>query len=158
MLCLFLSFLPLVCLVSAVVFYLRKMSVMSVKSKCEMMWSAGFGRKPQDGKNITQGDLHFWIRDKDGNIIDPTPCDYDGKKHYRPFKEAEQRKWLMFWWNMWKNHPNKQIMKATLYENPEERRCMYNCFAYLRHHKDCKIVVGSLGYELSKRRIFWEFG
>ena len=131
---------------------------MDLSQTAKQMWAMGYGRNPQSGKDVSHGDLHFWLVDKDGNIIDPTPSAYPYKKHYRPFKNEYQKKFLDFWWNMWKTHPHKNIMKKLLYTNPQDRKCMYNCFVYLRHHKDCKIVIGSLGFELSKGSVFWEFG
>ena len=106
---------------------------MDLSQTAKQMWAMGYGRNPQSGKDVSHGDLHFWLVDKDGNIIDPTPSAYPYKKHYRPFKNEYQKKFLDFWWNMWKTHPHKNIMKKLLYTNPQDRKCMYNCFVYLRH-------------------------
>jgi hypothetical protein len=120
----------------------------------------GLGRKPQDGRSngaMNMSDCHFWLVDKEGNIIDPTPPEYDRKRHYKPFK-YNQKIYFKFWWNQYKKHPRKQYMLDNYYENPEKCKCMYNVFVYWKKHKDCKIVVGSLGYELNRGSIFWEFG
>ena len=122
-----------------------------------MMMEMGIGLEPQDGKAHSNTSLHFWLVDKDGNIIDPTPPAYKGKRHYRAFK-YNQKSFLTFWWNKWKTHPKKKLMTETLYEAPLPRKCMYNVFVYWKKHKDCKIVIGSLGFQEGNGRIFWEFG
>ena len=128
--------------------------------KMNIAYAMGEGIAPQDTPRNNH-DLHFWLEDKDGNIIDPTPVvnNRTQKRHYRPFKFGQKAvlKYYMKRYNKQKKE-DKKVITDFLYEFPQDRNCASNCIAYWLKHKDCKIVVGSMGFELSKGRVFWEFG
>jgi hypothetical protein len=124
----------------------------------KMSYSMGLGHEPKDEPD-NYGDLHFWLVDKEGNIIDPTPPAFEGKRHYRAFKSGQKGAFNHFWSKLMKNpKQTRKAMMEFLYENPQDRNCPNNCFAYWKKHKDCKIVVGSLGFEIGRGCVFWEFG
>ncbi len=141
---------PVVCYIN------KKLTQKIMSAVCRSAWEMGCGREPQNGKGVGTGDLHFWLEDKEGNIIDPTPPAYSGMKiHYRVFQH-DKKKFFDYWWGEWKKMPKAQ--KEQLYKNPVARRCMFNVFAYWKKHKDCKICIGSQGFEFEAGKIFWEFG
>ena len=119
----------------------------------------GVGRENQDGSELNFNDSHVWLVDENGNIIDPTPPAYQGERHYKPFK-FNQKKYFNYYWNKYMKQTKEQrkAMVELLYQVTVDRNCGFNAIAYWKKHKNCKIVVGSLGFEIGKGRIFWEFG
>lgn len=61
----------------------------------------------------------------------------------------------------WKSTVKKVFMNGMV-EEPQTRRCYYNCVCLLASDKkikeDYELAFGSLGYEMQKGKVFWEFG
>jgi len=130
-----------------------------LKDPMEMMWKMGLGRTPrtdvnniwEDGKGI---DFHCWLEDDVGNIIDPTPPAYQGKRHYKAFSKKEQLRLYLK-----AKKTNYLVAKQQQVENPLPRKCINNSYSYkMLVDKKLKFVIGHMGFELNDGRIFWEFG
>ena len=122
-----------------------------------MTYAMGLGHTPQDGRKLDYHDCHVWLVDENKNIIDPTPPAMEGQRHYKAFK-YNQQKYFDYFWKRYKALPNRKNYIEELYAHPEDRQCPYNAIAYWKKHKNCKIVVGSLGFDIGRGRILWEFG
>ena len=128
------------------------------------MWNMGVGREPRTDihnihKNKNGGwDLHVWLEDNEGNIIDRTPAAYEGKIHYKAFSRKEQTRIFITMLNDGTIEKDNFILEF-LAENPQARNCINNCYAYkMKTNKKLKLVIGSAGFQLDNKRIFWEFG
>ena len=136
---------------------------MQDKQYMEKCWASGIGREPRtDIHNIHNNngswDLHVWLEDDEGNIIDRTPSEYQGKIHYKPFSKKEQTRIFITMLNDGTIKKQKFILEF-LSANPQERNCVNNSYAYkMITNKKLKLVIGSAGFQFDNNRIFWAFG
>tara|TARA_R110000751_G_scaffold206514_1_gene310559 strand:+ start:390 stop:794 length:405 start_codon:yes stop_codon:yes gene_type:complete len=103
------------------------------------------------------GDCHFWLETDKGHIIDPTPAAMKGKKNYKKFSLNKQKE-IYKVWEMRLKARGKKRTRNEFYNEPLDRCCQFNVYAYWYHHKKLKIIIGSLGFTQPNGKIFWEFG
>ena len=120
------------------------------------MYDMNIGKAPNED-TAHYNDCHFWLEDADGKIIDPTPPAYEGKRHYKKFSLGKQKEIYKIWNTRLKARGKKRT-RNEFYNEPLDRCCQLNVYAYWYHHKELKVCIGSLGFETKKGQIFWEFG
>ena len=122
-------------------------------------YESGIGIQPQNGTKLKFNDCHVWLVSPSGEICDPTPATYPYERHYRPFP-CNRDKYFRHYWSQYlllEKEERRQLVHE-LYENPKPMNCGFNAIAFWKHHKDHKIVVGSLGFDIGNGRILWEYG
>ena len=80
-----------------------------------------------------------------------------GKKNYKKFSLNKQKE-IYKVWEMRLKARGKKRTRNEFYNEPLDRCCQFNVYAYWYHHKKLKIVIGSLGFTKPNGKIFWEFG
>ena len=122
----------------------------------EYLMAQGVGNEPNEG-TATYNDCHFWLQDANGKIIDPTPSAKKGKLHYKQFGTKKSKEIYKVWNERLKTR-GKTRTRNEFYNEPLDRCCQFNVYAYWYHHKELKVCIGSLGFERPNGKIFWEFG
>ena len=130
---------------------MRSPTVLPIYKSVVRGFQRQFGTRPED-----DGNYHYWCRDNDGNIIDPTPLPQG------PHPERIVDEPIYLPWSQEKHIENtervlkicpslklpslqKQIALEDYYQNPKPLRCFMNAMA-LNHKKGYEIVCGSFGW------------
>tara|TARA_R110002126_G_scaffold257486_1_gene400475 strand:- start:255 stop:611 length:357 start_codon:yes stop_codon:yes gene_type:complete len=114
------------------------------------------GNAPNEA-TANYNDCHFWLQDSNGKIIDPTPPANEGTLHYKQFGKKKSNEIYKIWNTRLKARGKKRT-RNEFYNEPLDRCCQFNVYAYWYHHKELKVCIGSLGFETKKGQIYWEFG
>ena len=109
---------------------------------------------------------HYWLKDKYGNIKDPTPLfdtdnipRYNGKikRHYEEFSEDIQqhcnrvRQDALIDWCEDEEITEEEYVSR--YTNPQIKRCYLNCIAYLLNNprEEWTLVCGAFGFKTNMK-------
>ena len=111
-------------------------------------------------------DIHCWIVEND-KIIDFNFPEHQmvkriqglvGDNIYEPAPIDEQKMWFK------KMYEKSIVFLADgilyqFYKNPQYNCCFINALAYKKNNKNCKIVIGKMGWrKKNSNDIFWEYG
>lgn len=123
-----------------------------------------------------RNDVHYWIVEKDGSIIDPHFDNYNliktingcsGSNQHEEFPANIQAKiWKHHWLTIVKpnikmnshNFTQEEFCKMMV-DKPVYGKCFLNAFSYMKTHKGARMAIGRMGWkQTGSSAIHWEYG